>query len=78
MAVNFEDETVRRHTDGSRAPSEALMSDEVDEQQLGAVDLVLGLGERKKVGRPRFLDAVAGTVSADTRAHIDRALLTLE
>jgi hypothetical protein len=77
MAVNFEDETVRRHTDGSRAPSEALMSDEVDEQQLGAVDLVLGLGEPK--GRQAwFLDAVAGTVSADTRAHIDRALLTLE
>jgi hypothetical protein len=26
----------------------------------------------------RFLDAVAGTASADTRTHIDHALLTLE
>ncbi|HTY32490.1 MAG TPA: PAS and ANTAR domain-containing protein [Mycobacterium sp.] len=26
----------------------------------------------------RFLDAVAGTASADTRTHVDRALLTLE
>jgi hypothetical protein len=26
----------------------------------------------------RFLDAVAGTASSDTRTHIDHALLTLE
>jgi PAS domain S-box-containing protein len=59
MAVNFEDETAqRRHGkapgNNSAAPSEALMSDVVEEQRLGAVDLVLGLGEPQKVGRFRF------------------------
>jgi hypothetical protein len=54
MTVNFDDETVPRHDDGSRAPSEALMSDVVEEQELGAVDLVLGLGEQQKVGRFKF------------------------
>jgi PAS domain S-box-containing protein len=59
MAVNSEDEAV--HTNGgqetvgsSTTPSEALMSDVIEEQQLGAVDLVLGLGDPQKVGRFRF------------------------
>jgi PAS domain S-box-containing protein len=59
MAVNFEDETAQRRdgqatSDGSRTPSEAPMSDVVEEQDLGAVDLVLGLGEPQRVGRFRF------------------------
>ncbi len=47
MTVNFEDESVR-------APSETLMSDVVEEDELNAVDLVLGLGEPQRVGRFRF------------------------
>jgi PAS domain S-box-containing protein len=59
MVVNFGDETVqcrdgRLTADGSGAPSEALVSDMVDEQQLGAIDLVLGLGEPQTVGSFRF------------------------
>lgn len=59
MAVNFEDETAQRRdgqatSGGSPTPSEALMSDVVKEQELGAVDLVLGLGEPQRVGRFRF------------------------
>lgn len=59
MTVNFEDEpgqsrNGRATADVSRAPSEALMSDVVEEQELGAVDLVLGLGEPQRVGRFRF------------------------
>ncbi len=59
MALNFEDETVHGpdgtgNGDGSRAPYEALMSDVVEEHALGAVDLVLGLGEPQTVGRFRF------------------------
>ncbi len=47
MTVNFEDEAVGR--------PEALMSDVVEEDDLSAIDLVLGLGEPQKVGRFRFL-----------------------
>ncbi|OBB67064.1 PAS and ANTAR domain-containing protein [Mycobacterium sp. 852014-50255_SCH5639931] len=60
MTVNFEDETVRRRDGraadgGSAAPaSEKLMSDVVEEEDLNAVDLVLGLGEPQRVGRFRF------------------------
>jgi PAS domain S-box-containing protein len=63
MAVNFDDDLAqrgngRRISDG--APSEALMSDlmsdAVEEQELGAVDLVLGLGEPQRVGRFRFFN----------------------
>lgn len=57
MTVNFDDETAQRRNgvaDGAAAPSEALMSDVVEEQELGAVDLVLGLGEPQQVGRFRF------------------------
>ncbi len=44
MSVNSKDEADR----------EALMSDVVDEDQLTAADLVLGLGEPQKLGRFRF------------------------
>jgi PAS domain S-box-containing protein len=57
MTVNFDDETAQRRNgsaDGQAAPSEALLSDVVEEQELGAVDLVLGLGEPQRVGRFRF------------------------
>jgi PAS domain S-box-containing protein len=57
MTVNFDDETGQRRNgtaDGQAAPSESLMSDVVEEQELGAVDLVLGLGEPQRVGRFRF------------------------
>jgi PAS domain S-box-containing protein len=59
MTVDFEDEIASRRNgragaDGSRAPSEALMSEVVEQHGLGAVDLVLGLGEPQRVGRFRF------------------------
>ncbi|UXA04378.1 PAS and ANTAR domain-containing protein [Mycobacterium sp. SMC-2] len=59
MSVNFEEEAVRRRDgeaahDGSVAASEALMSDVVEDDDLSAVDLVLGLGEPQRVGRFRF------------------------
>lgn len=57
MTVNFDDETAHRRNGSAEeqaTPSEALMSDVVEEQQLGAVDLVLGLGEPQRVGRFRF------------------------
>lgn len=57
MTVNFEDEAVRRRDGeptGNAAPAEALMSDVVEEGDLSAVDLVLGLGEPQRVGRFRF------------------------
>lgn len=57
MTVNFDDETAQRRNgsaDGQATPSEALMSDVVEEQELGAVDMVLGLGEPQRVGRFRF------------------------
>lgn len=59
MAVHFEDKTVpsregQAPVDGPGTPSEELMSDVVEEQQLGAVDLVLGLGDPQRVGRFRF------------------------
>lgn len=58
MTVNFDDEAVRRRDGesdvGSAAASEALMSDVVEEEDLNAVDLVLGLGEPQRVGRFRF------------------------
>src|SRR5436305_5902113 len=60
MTVNFDDEPAQRR-DGQGGPdgsSEALMSDlmsnAVEEQELGAVDLVLGLGEPQRVGRFKF------------------------
>ncbi|WP_156737654.1 PAS domain-containing protein, partial [Mycobacterium sp. E735] len=57
MTVNFEDEAVQRR-DGEptreAAASEALMSDVVEEDDLSAVDLVLGLGQPQRVGRFRF------------------------
>jgi PAS domain S-box-containing protein len=52
MAVNFED-TAAAAGDG-QPPSEALLSDVVAEPELGALDLVLGLGEPQRVGRFRF------------------------
>ncbi|OBH12726.1 MULTISPECIES: PAS and ANTAR domain-containing protein [unclassified Mycobacterium] len=60
MTVNFDDEAVQGRNgdsadDGSAASAcEAFMSDAVDEQDLNAVDLVLGLGEPQSVGRFRF------------------------
>jgi len=59
MAVHFEDQTARSEegevtVDGPGSPSEQLMSDVVEEQELGAVDLVLGLGDPQRVGRFRF------------------------
>jgi PAS domain S-box-containing protein len=59
MAVNFDDKAAQTNDGETTAmspgtPSEAVMSDLVEEQQLGAVDLVLGLGEPQKVGRFRF------------------------
>lgn len=57
MTVNFDDETAQQRNgkaDRRATPSEALMSDVVEEQELGAVDLVLGLGEPQRVGRFRF------------------------
>lgn len=58
MSVNFDGETYERRErqadrDGPGTPSEELMSDLV-EQELGAVDLVLGLGDPQRVGRFRF------------------------
>lgn len=52
MSVNFEDEAVQRRN-GEAAASEALMPEAVEED-LSAVDLVLGLGEPQRVGRFRF------------------------
>lgn len=63
MTVDFEDDVASRHNgqagaNGSKAPSEALMSDLVSDaaerHELGAADLVLGLGEPQRVGRFRF------------------------
>ncbi len=59
MAVHFEDQTARSEegeatVDGPGSPSEQLMSDVVEQQELGAVDLVLGLGDPQRVGRFRF------------------------
>ncbi|OBI37469.1 antitermination regulator [Mycobacterium sp. E1386] len=60
MTVNFEDEAVDRpneepaHHGSADSACEAFMSDAVDEQDLNAVDLVLGLGEPQSVGRFRF------------------------
>lgn len=58
MSVNFEGERCEGRNgqvtaDGPAPPSEALVSDLV-EQELGAVDLVLGLGDPQRVGRFRF------------------------
>lgn len=59
MAVNFKDKIVQSSdgqaaVDGSETPSEELMSNVVEEQQLDDVDLVLGLGDPQRVGRFRF------------------------
>ncbi|OBI23822.1 PAS and ANTAR domain-containing protein [Mycobacterium sp. E2238] len=60
MTVDFEDEAVDRpneepaHHGSADSACEAFMSDAVDEQDLNAVDLVLGLGEPQSVGRFRF------------------------
>ncbi len=60
MAVNFDDETGQSRnegpaSDGSPASaSEKLMSDVVKDEELSAVDVILGLGEPQRVGRFRF------------------------
>lgn len=60
MTVNFEDEAVHGRNgeparDGSAdSACEAFMSDAVEERDLNAVDLVLGLGEPQSVGRFQF------------------------
>lgn len=60
MVVNFEDESVRRGDEQAiddsspRQATEAFMSDAVEEQELSAIDLVLGLGQPQRVGRFRF------------------------
>jgi PAS domain S-box-containing protein len=55
MTVNFEDDTgQRRNGRTTGSPPEALISDVVREHELGALDLVLGLGEPQRVGRFRF------------------------
>lgn len=59
MAVSFDDETAHRPdgqtgADGSTQPLDATLSDVVEEHELGAMDLVLGLGEPQRVGRFRF------------------------
>ncbi|ORV94558.1 antitermination regulator [Mycobacterium interjectum] len=59
MTVNFEDEAVGRRngqagTDGSGSACDELMTGMVEEREMGAVDLVLGLGEPQHVGRFRF------------------------
>jgi PAS domain S-box-containing protein len=55
MTVNFEDDTGQRRNgrDGG-SPPEAVMSGVVQDRGLGALDLVLGLGEPQRVGRFRF------------------------
>lgn len=59
MNVNFEGDACERR-DGqtsagrSAPPSEALMSDVLEQHEFGAVDLVLGLGDPQRVGRFRF------------------------
>jgi PAS domain S-box-containing protein len=59
MTVNFDDEAIQRRDgeptqDGSAARCDAPMSDGLEEEDLSAVDLVLGLGEPQRVGRFRF------------------------
>ncbi|OBK47990.1 PAS and ANTAR domain-containing protein [Mycobacterium sp. 1081908.1] len=55
MTVNFEGDTgQRRNGRSGGSPPEAVMSDVVQERELGALDLVLGLGEPQRVGRFRF------------------------
>jgi PAS domain S-box-containing protein len=59
MTVNFQDEVASRRNgragaDDSGVPCEAFISDVVGQHELGAVDLVLGLGEPQRVGRFRF------------------------
>lgn len=60
MVVNFEDESVRSRDeyaidDSSRdLVSEAFVSDVVEQHELSAVDLVLGLGRPQQVGTFRF------------------------
>ena len=59
MAVSFEDETAQLPAgqvavDGSGQPLDVMLSDLVEEHELSAMDLVLGLGEPQRVGRFRF------------------------
>jgi PAS domain S-box-containing protein len=59
MAVSFDDDTARRpdeHAagDGAGQPLDAMLSDLVEDHEMGAVDLVVGLGEPQRVGRFRF------------------------
>jgi PAS domain S-box-containing protein len=59
MAGNFDDQAIRHgdegpDVDGRVSQSEALISAVIEEHELGAVDLVLGLGEPQQVGRFRF------------------------
>lgn len=59
MTANFDEQVIQRDDeqpgiDGRVTASEALISEVIEEQELGAVDLVLGLGEPQQVGRFRF------------------------
>ncbi len=54
MTVNEDDTGQRRNGRAGGSPPEAVMSDGVQEHELGALDLVLGLGEPQRVGRFRF------------------------
>ncbi len=60
MVVNFEEEHAQRRDEhgmenGSSDPTaEAFVSDAVEQEELSAVDLVLGLGQPQRVGRFRF------------------------
>ncbi len=60
MVVNFEEEHAQRRNEhetenGSSEPTvEAFVSDAVEEEELSAIDLVLGLGQPQRVGRFRF------------------------
>ncbi len=54
MTVNFEDVGGAPTANGDAPACDAFMSAAVDEHGMGAVDMVLGLGEPQKVGRFRF------------------------
>lgn len=61
MAVNFDDETIEAtddtRVDEAMSACDAFVSGAVEDEDLRAVDLVLGLGEPQTVGRFRFFTA---------------------